>query len=84
MRARAVLRLSFPSERHLEIVCKALMPEIEKPASVRSRASLEKNGKFLVLKVEARDNAALRATLNAYLRWIKSTVNVLEFLESTP
>lgn len=83
MMARGVLRLSFPSEKHLETVCKALMPEIEKPATVRSRASLEKDGRFLVLKVEARDTVALRAALNAYLRWINSTVNVLEFLENT-
>jgi len=82
MMAIGVLRLSFPSEKHLEPICKALMPEIEKPATVRSRASLEKDGRFLVLKVEARDTVALRAALNAYLRWINSTVNVLEFLES--
>jgi len=34
-----------------------------------------------VLKVEARDTVALRAALNAYLRWINSMVNVLEVLE---
>jgi tRNA threonylcarbamoyladenosine modification (KEOPS) complex Pcc1 subunit len=35
-----------------------------------------------VLTVEASDTVALRAALNAYLRWINSTVTVLETLES--
>ncbi len=82
MRARAVLRLKFPSERRLEIAFRALMPEVEKPATMRSKASLEKDGIFLVLKVEARDTVALRAALNAYLRWINSMTNVLEVLEN--
>jgi tRNA threonylcarbamoyladenosine modification (KEOPS) complex Pcc1 subunit len=47
---------------------------------MRSRAKLEKEDNFLVLKVEAGDAVALRAALNAYLRWISSTLNVLEVL----
>jgi tRNA threonylcarbamoyladenosine modification (KEOPS) complex Pcc1 subunit len=42
---------------------------------------LEREGDFLVLKVEAKDTVALRAALNAYLRWIGSTVKVLEVVE---
>jgi KEOPS complex subunit Pcc1 len=65
----------------LEIVFEALEPEVDKPVTMRSRAKLEKDDSFLVLKVEARDAVALRAALNAYLRWINSTLNVLEVLE---
>ena len=79
--ATAIVRLKFPSEKRLEIVFKALKPEVDKPATMRSRAKLEKDDNFLVLKVEARDTVALRAALNAYLRWINSTLNVLEVLE---
>ena len=82
MIARAVLHLKFPSEKHLEIVYGALMPEIETPATVRSRVRLEKKGASLILKVEARDTVALRAALNAYLRWINLTAKVFEFLEN--
>ena len=82
MRAKAVLRLKFPSEKRLETVCKALMPEIQRQATVRSTANLEKNGTFLILKVEARDTVALRAALNAYLRWINSMTSVLEVLKN--
>jgi tRNA threonylcarbamoyladenosine modification (KEOPS) complex Pcc1 subunit len=81
MKATAIVRQKFPSEKRLETVLKALKPEVDKPATMRSRAKLEKDDNFLVLKVEARDTVALRAALNAYLRWINSTLNVLEVLE---
>jgi tRNA threonylcarbamoyladenosine modification (KEOPS) complex Pcc1 subunit len=81
MKATAIVRQKFPSEKRLEIVFKALKPEVDKPATMRSRAKLEKDDNFLVLKVEARDTVALRAALNAYLRWINSMMNVLEVLE---
>jgi tRNA threonylcarbamoyladenosine modification (KEOPS) complex Pcc1 subunit len=80
MKATAIVRQKFPSEKRLEIVFKALKPEVDKPATMRSRAKLEKDNNFLVLNVEARDTVALRAALNAYLRWINSMVNVLEVL----
>ena len=82
MKAKAVVRLKFPSEKHSGIIYRALMPEIEKPATVRSRADLKKIRDFLILKIEAGDTVALRATLNAYLRWIKSMLGVLEVLEN--
>ncbi|PIX32152.1 hypothetical protein COZ60_00655 [Candidatus Bathyarchaeota archaeon CG_4_8_14_3_um_filter_42_8] len=80
MKATAIVRQKFPSEKRLEIVFKALKPEVDKPATMRSRAKLEKGDNFLVLKVEAGDTVALRAALNAYLRWINSMMNVLEVL----
>jgi KEOPS complex subunit Pcc1 len=82
MKAKAVVRLKFPSEKHSGIIYRALMPEIEKPATVRSRADLKKIRDFLILKIDAGDTVALRATLNAYLRWIKSMLGVLEVLEN--
>jgi len=59
MKATAVVRLKFSSEKHLEIVFKALEPEVDKPVTMRSRAKLEKDDSFLVLKVEARDAVAV-------------------------
>jgi len=82
MKAKAVVRLKFPSEKRLEIVFKALEPEVKKPATTRSRANVEKDGIFLVLKVEARDTVGLRAALNAYLRWISSVLGVLEVVDA--
>lgn len=82
MKAKAVARLKFPSEKQLDIVFKALEPEVKRPATMRSRTTLKKDGALLVLNVEARDTVALRAALNAYLRWINSILSVLEVLET--
>jgi tRNA threonylcarbamoyladenosine modification (KEOPS) complex Pcc1 subunit len=84
MKTKAIVRLRFSSEKHLTALFKALAPESEAPPTKRAKTILEKEGKFLILKVEAEDTVALRATLNAYLRWIGSTVNVLKIVEKNP
>ena len=81
MRAKATIRLKFPSAAHLETVKASLSPEVNKPSSGRARMVMESDGFFLVLKVEADDTVALRSTLNSYLRWISSTVNVIQVLD---
>lgn len=81
MKANAIVRFKFNSKRQLEIFWKALKPELEKPATSRFKGFMEKRGNFLVLNVEARDTVALRAALNAYLRWIHAMMNILELLE---
>ncbi len=81
MKAKAKIRLKFPTQKQLETVFEALKPEVDKQATMRSKASLEKEHEFLTLKVEAKDTVALRAALNSYLRWINSVALVLEVLE---
>lgn len=75
--AKATLRLKFSSEKQLSTVVNALMPEANAAATRRAVLKLEKDGLFLTLMVEADDTVALRSTLNAYLRWINSAVNVI-------
>jgi tRNA threonylcarbamoyladenosine modification (KEOPS) complex Pcc1 subunit len=82
MKAKATVRLRLSSEKQLTTLLDALAPEAEKPVGMRARAALESEGSFLVLKVEAKDTVALRAALNAYLRWIGSAVKVLEVVEN--
>ena len=81
MKANAVVRLKFPSEKSLLVAKSALLPEINRPATKRAKVVLESEGTFLVLKVEAENTVALRSTLNAYLRWIGSMANVMGVLE---
>jgi tRNA threonylcarbamoyladenosine modification (KEOPS) complex Pcc1 subunit len=81
MKTEALIRLDFPSEKKSQTVFKALSPEIKKPLTSRSIVSMEKKGRLLVLRVKARDTAALRTALNSYLRWANSTINSLEVLE---
>ncbi len=84
MAAGAVVRLPFSSERQLAALVAALQPEVQRQIGVRSQASLAVDGLTLVLCVDAEDTVALRAALNAYLRWVNSTLNVLEALEKKP
>jgi len=82
-KANTVVRLRFPSKKPLEITYDALKPETDKPPpTTRSKTIIEKTENFLVLKIEARDVVALRATVNAYLRWISSVYGVYSALDS--
>ncbi len=79
--ARANLRLKLQSEKQLTTLLDALAPEAKAPMTRRATVKLEKDGLFLALVVDAEDTVALRSTLNAYLRWISSAVNVMSLVE---
>ncbi len=79
--AKATVRLKFTSQKQISTLLCALTPEANAPVTRRANVKLEKDGLFLVLTVEAEDTVALRATLNAYLRWINSTINVIHVVE---
>ena len=79
-RARATVRLKFKSEKQLATVMEAIAPEAKAPVR-RANVQLEQDSLLLILRVEAEDTIALRSTLNAYLRWINSAVNVITFVE---
>ena len=80
-KAKASISLRFNSEKQLTTLLDALKPEVNAPVTRRAQVSLEKQDAFLVLSVDAKDTIALRATLNAYLRWINSTVSVIDLIE---
>ena len=81
IRAKATVRLKFQSDMELTSLINALKPESKGLATRRAKVRLKKAGSFLLLTVEADDTVALRAMLNAYLRWISSAVNVIELIE---
>jgi tRNA threonylcarbamoyladenosine modification (KEOPS) complex Pcc1 subunit len=81
IRAKATVRLKLASDKQLTTLLNALTPEANAPVTRRATVKLEKDGSFLVLTVEAEDTVALRSTLNAYLRWIGSTVNIMSLVE---
>ena len=78
---KATVRLKFGSQKQIKTLLSALTPETNDTVTRRANVKLEKDGLFLVLTVESEDTVALRATLNAYLRWINSTVNVIGVVE---
>ena len=81
MKAKATIRLQFSSEKRLNVLLNALLPEANRPATKRSKVTLTREAQLLVLTVEASDTVALRAALNAYLRWIQSTISVLDSVD---
>ena len=80
-KAKATVRLKFSSQKQLTTLLCALAPETKSTVTRRANVKLEKDELFLVLTVEAEDTVALRATLNTYLRWIGSAVNVMHMVE---
>ncbi len=72
MKATAVIHISFPSSDIARAVLKALEPEIQRPPTRRYRADITEEGRKLILKIEAEDTVALRASANAYLRWVSA------------
>jgi len=82
MKAHAIVRLRFPSERHLCTVLNALKPETERALTSRARVRLESEGNSLTIRFEARDTSALRAAMNSYLHWIALVNEACSVLES--
>jgi len=78
MKAQAIIRLNFSSEKQLKVVLEALKPETRTPPTRRSKVQMKGEGNSLTLDFKARDTSALRAAINSYLRWILLTKTVLE------
>jgi tRNA threonylcarbamoyladenosine modification (KEOPS) complex Pcc1 subunit len=79
--ATATIQLQFGSEKQVNTILNALSPEAKAPPTHRASVKLEKHGCNLTLAVTSEDTVALRATLNAYLRWINSTLNVIDVVK---
>jgi tRNA threonylcarbamoyladenosine modification (KEOPS) complex Pcc1 subunit len=79
--AKATINFEVASEKQVDTLLCALSPEAKAPSTHRATVKMEKAGCNLSLVVEAEDTVALRATLNAYLRWISSTLNVIEVVK---
>jgi len=80
MKAQALVRLNFPSERDAEIALQALQPETKTAPAARSRVQIRGEGRSLILSFEAKDTSALRAAINSYLRWVHLTKDVAGLL----
>jgi tRNA threonylcarbamoyladenosine modification (KEOPS) complex Pcc1 subunit len=79
--AKVSIRIKFYSHMKLAAAVAALKPEIKSSVTHRSNVSLQVFDCFLILTIDAEDAVALRAAVNAYLRWIASTINVVETIE---
>ncbi|MCW4053109.1 MAG: KEOPS complex subunit Pcc1 [Candidatus Bathyarchaeota archaeon] len=84
MKRKVIITIEFESEKQFNVLQQALLPETKKPVTSRSRVSIKGEGKSLLIRIDARDTPALRATINSYLRWVgiaKRTYEVVLNLE---
>lgn len=79
MKAQAVIRLNFSSEKQLKAVLEALKPEIETSTTNRSKLCMKTENQTLILDFRATDTSALRAAMNSYLRLIVVAMNLQKF-----
>ena len=83
MKAQAVIRLNFSSEKQLKVVLEALKPETRTSPTRRSKVQIMSEGNSLTLSFEAKDTSALRAAINSYLRWTGTVIDLTKFIEET-
>ena len=76
MKAQAVVRLHFSSEKQLKVVLEALKPETETSTTSRSKVQMNAEENSLILEFKAKDTSALRASMNSYLRLIGVAMNL--------
>ena len=76
MKAQAVVRLNFSSEKQLQVVLQALKPETETSSTHRSKVRMTTEAQSLILDFRAKDTSALRASMNSYLRLIAVAMNI--------
>jgi tRNA threonylcarbamoyladenosine modification (KEOPS) complex Pcc1 subunit len=81
MKAQAVIRLNFSSEKSLNVVLGALKPETETSSTSRSNVDMNTEGQMLILDFRATDTSALRAAMNSYLRLIGVAMNIQKLTE---
>jgi len=78
----ALIKLEFPSEKETQVILEALKPEAESPATPRSNVRIRREASTLILSFEAKDTAALRASLNSYLSWLYMLKNIHDMLKA--
>ena len=60
----------------VDILIKALRPELESGISDRSKVFIKASKKGLVIEVSADDITALRAAVNSYLYWVQGIMDI--------
>ncbi|MCL2172326.1 MAG: hypothetical protein LBH62_05995 [Nitrososphaerota archaeon] len=79
--AKVSVHIKFCDTKQLVTAVAALKPEVNSSVTHRSNVALQTHDGLLSLTIDAQDTVALRAAVNAYLRWIASTTNVVEVIE---
>lgn len=83
--ATAQVQIPLGSSRDALAISRALVPEAKSRWNPRAKVAVSRRNRTLLLRVVARDTAALRALLNSYLRFVaawKRVATAIHELES--
>ena len=69
--------INFDEKYLAVIVYQSLYPEVQEHSFERSKIYLELKEKIIVVKINARDLIAAKASINSILRWISATTESL-------
>ncbi|MFW9916431.1 MAG: KEOPS complex subunit Pcc1 [Candidatus Thorarchaeota archaeon] len=72
--------IKFSSSDIANIILQALAPETETQIGKRAHAVITRDEDDLLIRLVAKDQIALRATMNSFLRWIDGALSTLEFV----
>jgi len=81
VKSRSILEIPLESEQKARILCSALTPETESIPSDRATSTVTVNGSSLIVRIEANDLTAMRASLNSYVAWISACMRTLESID---
>ncbi len=76
--ARCLISLPLGA-REGDVIRRALLVERESRVP-KTEISLSQEGNTLLLEITAEDSSSLRASINSYMNWISSLVNLIETL----
>lgn len=79
--AKAEVSINLGSKKRATTIHDALEPETQQSTGLRSEVRMRLVGENLVVTMKAKDVVALRATMNSYLRWIASSVDLTHVVD---
>jgi len=76
-RAEAVVTIEMEDPQEARLILNSVKPEVQHPASYRSRVQARRRGRKIELKFLSTDSTALRASINSFLRFILACRRVM-------
>lgn len=78
MSASSLLKIDFEDEVRASTLFASIIPEVKHTKPGIAKVSIAKEGGSILLKIEASSVASLRALLNSYIRWLSTSLEVME------
>jgi KEOPS complex subunit Pcc1 len=70
--------INFDTEKELNIIYKAILPEIKTSPDYRSKANIKIENQTLIITINSEDMTSFRASTNSIIKWIKLSHNIIQ------